>query len=70
MERESWNELTQFLLTAPEIVGLKTRYYELTGKHLPGWNWDEYCDMDDYISRLREMVEDAEKCDQRINQSN
>lgn len=68
MADESWAKLSNFLLTDPEIVGLKKRYHELTGAYLPGWNWDEYCDMDEYISKLRKMVEDAEKHDQRSHQ--
>ena len=60
MSNDGWGKLTRFLTTDPEIVGLKKRYRELTGYCLPGWNWNEYRDMKDYISYLRGMVDEAE----------
>ena len=60
MSKKAWVELTRFLTTDPEIVGLKKRYYELTGKHLSGWNWDQFCNLNDYVSYLRRKVAEAE----------
>ncbi len=56
----AWSKLAQFLLTDPEINDLQNRYHNLTGKYLSGWNWDEFCDLNDYITYLRRKVADAE----------
>ena len=60
MYNDSLEKLTTFLCTDPEIVGLKKRYREITGRCLPGWNWHDYRDMDHYIARLHELVDEAE----------
>ena len=58
--------LSELLLKDPEIVNLKARYKKLTGKHLPGWNWEEYRDLDDYISTLRQMTKEAEQSANKV----
>ena len=59
-EFDYWAKMTHFLTRDPEIVDLKTRYHAVTGRYLPGWNWEEYRDMKDYISYLHGMVDEAE----------
>ena len=56
----AWSKLAQFLLTDPEINDLQNRYHNLTGKYLPGWHWECFGDLNNYISSLREMVSEAE----------
>lgn len=56
----AWTKLTRFLTSDPEIVALKKRYHELTGRHLPGWNWNNYHNLNHYVACLREKVAKAE----------
>ena len=60
MSEKPLTKLLRFLATDPEIVGLKKRYHELTGKHLSGWNWDQFCNLNDYVAYLRRKVAEAE----------
>ena len=55
-----WSKLAYFLLTDPELNDLQNRYHKLTGKYLPGWHWECFGDLNNYISCLREMVAEAE----------
>ena len=57
---DAWAKLTRFLTTNPEIVSLQNRYHELTGYYLPGWNWNDYHDLNHYVACLREIVAEAE----------
>ena len=40
-----------------EIQKLKSMYKEKYGKNAPPYNYDEYAGIDDYKSKLRELVE-------------
>ena len=60
MSEKPLAKLLRFLATDPEIVGLKKRYHDLTGKHLSGWNWDQFADLNVYVAYLRRKVAEAE----------
>ena len=43
------------LKTDPVLVELRKQYNEI-GEQMPGWNWDEYTDLDDYKERMQERL--------------
>ena len=51
---------THFLTSHPEIRELKKHYHELTGEYLSGWNWDEFSDLNSYLTYLHRKVAEAE----------
>lgn len=60
VSNDGWKKLTRYLTTDPEIVSLKKRYHEITGRYLPGWNWNSYRSLDHYVECLRQWVAEAE----------